>query len=341
MVGKSADHLPLYRLEDVFARAGVNLSRSTLSRWMLQTADLLEPLYQLMIRRVRGSDVIHTDDTPIPVLDPTLPHTRTARFWVYCGDWRNSYTVYDYTTSRRRDGPVSFLEEFAGYLQADAFAGYDGIYAGGRVHQVLCWAHARRKFFEARTVQPEPAHRALASIGRLYAVESEAQALIGDEGLTTDEAWQTWHHQRYQLRQEQSLPVLSEFHDWLQTAQRELLPKSPVGRAIHSVLPRWDGLLRYCEDGILSIDNNLSERMVRPVAIGRKNYLFLGSDNGGMAAAILYSIMASAKANQVEPFAYVRDLLVRLSGNHPDDLSELLPDQWLQTHPESRRRWSR
>lgn len=341
VVGKSADHLPLYRLEDVFARAGVNLSRSTLSRWMLQTADLLEPLYQLMIRRVRGSDVIHTDDTPIPVLDPTLPHTRTARFWVYCGDWRNWYTVYDYTTSRRRDGPALFLKDFAGYLQADAFAGYDGIYAGGRVHQVLCWAHARRKFFEARTVQPEPAHRALASIGRLYAAESEAQALIGDEGLTTDEAWQAWHHQRYQLRQEQSLPVLSEFHDWLQTAQQELLPKSPVGRAIHYVLPRWDGLVRYCEHGMLSIDNNLSERMVRPVAIGRKNYLFLGSDNGGKAAAILYSIMASAKANQVEPFAYVRDLLVQLSANRPDDLSELLPDQWLQTHPEARRRWSR
>ncbi len=341
VVGKSADPLPLYRLEDVFARAGVDLSRSTLCRWALQTAQLLDPLDQLMIQRVLGSAAMHTDDTPVPVLDPTLPQTRTARLWVYWGDWRNPYTVYDDTTSRKRDGPASFRQDFDGYLQADAFAGYDGIYVGGRVQQVLCWAHARRKFFEARTVQPEPAHRALASISRLSAVERQAQSLIGDDGLTTDEAWQDWHRQRHELRQEQSLPVLSEFHDWLQTVEREVLPKSPVGRAIRYVLPRWDGLVRYCEHGMLSIDNNLSERSVRPVAIGRKNYLFLGSDHGGKAAAILYSLMASAKANQVEPFAYVRDLLVRLSGNRPDDLSELLPDQWLTTHLGSRHRWSR
>lgn len=341
VVGKYADHLPLYRLEDVFARSGVELSRSTLCRWALQTAELLEPLYRLMIERVRSSAVIHTDDTPVPVLDPALPKTRTGRFWVYCGDWRNPYTVYDYTASRRRDGPASFLEGFAGYLQADAFAGYDGIYAGGKVHQILCWAHARRKFFEARTVQPEPAHRALAYIGRLYAVERAAQAPLGGDGWTTDESWRDWHARRYQLRQKQSLRVLSEFHDWLQEAQWQVLPKSPVGRAIGYVLPRWDGLVRYCEHGALSIDNNLSERMVRPVTIGRKNYLFLGSDNGGAAAAIVYSIMASAKANQVEPFAYVRDLLVRFSDKPSEALSDLLPDQWLKTHAESRRRWSR
>ncbi len=341
VVGKYADHLPLYRLEDVFARAGVELSRSTLCRWALQTADILEPLYRLMIERVRSSAVIHTDDTPVPVLDPALPKTRTARFWVYCGDWRNPYTVYDYTTSRKRDGPASFLEEFEGYLQADAFAGYDGIYAGGKVHQVLCWAHARRKFFEARTVQPEPAHRALAQIGRLYAVEREAQGLINGKDLTKEQAWRAWHRTRQELRDQQSRPVLEEFHDWLQAAEREVLPKSPVGRAIQYVLPRWDGLTRYCENGALAIDNNLSERMVRPIAIGRKNYLFLGSDNGGKAAAILYSVLASAKANQVEPFAYVRNLLVQISGDPPEDLSDLLPDHWLQTHAEAQRRWSR
>lgn len=276
-----------------------------------------------------------------PVLDSTLPKTRTARLWVYCGDFRNPYTVYDYTTSRRRDGPADFLREFHGYLQADAFAGYDGIYAGGQVKQVLCWAHARRKFYEARTVQPEPAHRALAYIGRLYAVEREAKALPGAEELTSDAAWDNWHRERHALRQQTSLPTLNEFHDWLTTAESQVLPKSPVGQAIGYVLPRWDGLTRYCEDGALAIDNNLSERMVRPIAIGRKNYLFLGSDNGGKAAAILYSIMASAKSNQVEPFAYVRDLLVQFSGNRSPDLSDLLPDEWLKTHPEARRRWSR
>ena len=341
VVGKYADHLPLYRLEDVFARAGVELSRSTLCRWALQTAELLEPLYRLLVERVRSSAVIHTDDTPVPVLDPALPKTRTARLWVYCGDWRNPYTVYDYTISRRRDGPAEFLKEFRGQLQADAFAGYDGIYAGGQVQQVLCWAHARRKFFEARTVQPEPAHRALAYIGRLYGVERAAQELVERAVPVGESAWRDWHDRRRELRQTQSRPVLAELHAWLQEAEWQVLPKSPVGRAIGYVLPRWDGLTRYCADGALAIDNNLSERMVRPVAIGRKNYLFVGSDNGGRAAAVLYSVLASAKVNQVEPFAYVRDLLMQISGNPPNDLTGLLPDHWLQVHPEARRRWSR
>ena len=341
VVGKYADHLPLYRLEDVFARRGVELPRSTLCRWALQTAEILERLYQLMIKRVCSSEAIHTDDTPVPVLDPTLPKTRTARFWVYCGDWRNPYTVYDYTTSRKRDGPADFLQDFQGYLHADAFAGYDGIYASGQVKQVLCWAHAQRKFYEARTVQPEPAHAALAYIAQLYAVEREAKALVGTDGLNDEEAWETWHRERAELRRTKSLPILKELHDWLSATESRVLPKSPVGQAIGYVLPRWDGLVRYCENGALSIDNNLSERMVRPCAIGRKNWMFLGSDNGGKAAAILYSMMASAKSNQVEPFAYVRDLLVQLSGKRPHDLSKLLPDAWLKTHPESRRKWSR
>ena len=178
-------------------------------------------------------------------------------------------------------------------------------------------------------------------IGRLYAVEREANALIGAKRLTDDAAWRAWHRKRYEMRQQKSLPTLKEFHSWLQSAQFQVLPKSPVGRAIGYALPRWDGLERYCEDGLLSIDNNLSERMVRPCAIGRKNWLFLGSDNGGRAAAILYSVMASAKANQVEPFAYVRDLLVQLCRSRSQDVSELLPDAWLKSHPASERRWSR
>lgn len=143
------------------------------------------------------------------------------------------------------------------------------------------------------------------------------------------------------MRQQTSLPTLTEFHDWLAVAESQVLPKRPVGQTIGYVLPRWNGLVRYCENGALAIDNNLSERMVRPCAIGRKNWMFLGSDNGGKPAAILYSIMASAKSNQIDPFAYVRDLLVQLSGNRPDDLSELLSDVWLNSHPDARRRWSR
>jgi transposase len=341
VVSKYADHLPLYRLEDVFARSGVELSRSTLCRWAMQAAAILELVYQAMIARVRASDSIHTDDTPVPVLDASLPKTRTARFWVYCGDWRNPFTVYDYTTSRKRDGPVEFLKSFEGYLHADAFAGYDGIYAAGSVKQVLCWAHARRKFYDARTVQPDVAHVALAFMARLYRVERDAKELMDPDGLDSEQAWLTWHGQRLELRQQHSLPLLAEFRQWLQATEHIVLPKSPIGQALQYVLPRWDGLVRYCENGALSIDNNLSERSVRPVAIGRKNYLFMGSDNGGKAAAILYSIMASAKANQVEPFAYVRDLLSQLSGCSPPAVAKLLPDAWLATHPESRRCWSR
>lgn len=251
----------------------------------------------MLVERVRPSESIHTDDTPVPVLDASLPKTRTARFWVYCGDGRNPFTVYDYTTSRKRDGPVEFLKSFEGYLHADAFAGYDGIYAAGSVRQVLCWAHARRKFYDARTVQPEVAHNALVYIARLYRVERDAKELIGPHELDGERMCLAWRQRRWEMRQQHSLPMLGEFRQWLQTTEQSVLTKSPIGQALQYVLPRWDGLVRYCENGALSIANNLSERSARPVAIGRKNYLFMGSDNGGRAAAILYSMMASAKAN--------------------------------------------
>jgi len=332
-VGKFSDHLPLYRLEDIFARAGMELSRSTLCRWARHTADLLEPLYALMVERVRRSHVIHTDDTPVPVLDPTLGHTRTGRFWVYCGDRDNPYSVYDYTPSRKRDGPVKFLADYQSYLQADAFAGYDGIYAAGNVKQVLCWAHVRRKFFEAKETRPREAHEALAWIARLYEIEREAKSASDKE--------------RRALRQERSLPLLAQFREWLLSLTGRVLPKSPFGQAVHYVLPRWEGFVRYCEDGALAIDNNLSERTLRPCAIGRKNWLFLGNDRGGRTAAILLSFMASCKANSVEPWAYIRAMITAMTEQPrgvapPQDLrASLLPDAWLATHPEAHRPWSR
>jgi transposase len=332
VVGKFSDHLPLYRLEDVFARAGMELPRSTLCRWARNAADLLEPLYALMVERVRRSRVIHTDDTPVPVLDPTLGHTRTGRFWVYCGDREHPYSVYDYTPSRKRDGPVTFLADYRGYLQADAFAGYDGIYAAGSVQQVLCWAHARRKFFEAKETRPREAHEALAWIARLYEIEREAKNASQEE--------------RRALRQARALPLLAEFRAWLVSLTGRVLPKSPFGQAVHYVLPRWEGFVRYCEDGVLAIDNNLSERTLRPCAIGRKNWLFLGNDRGGRTAAILLSFMASCKANQVEPWAYVRAMISEMSEHSrgetlPTPLATLLPDAWLVAHPEAYRPWSR
>ena len=181
LVSKSSEHLPCYRQEDILARHGVEIPRQTLCRWLREAADRLAPLVSLMARRVKQSRVIHTDDTTVPVLDRTLPHTRTGRFWLYAGDVDHRYFVYDFTPSRRRDGPATFLDDYKGYLQADAFSGYDGIYASRSVTQVLCWAHARRKFFDARTTQPTEAACALTFIARLYAVEKEAAAACPDD----------------------------------------------------------------------------------------------------------------------------------------------------------------
>jgi transposase len=339
-VGKFSEHLPLYRLEDVLFRQGVNLPRSTLCRWMIESAKLLKPFYELLKELVLDSKTIHTDDTPVKVLDKNLPNTRTGRFWVYAGDYLHPYTVYNYTPSRKRDGPVTFLGDWQGYLQADAFSGYDGIYATGNVTQVSCWAHARRKFFEAKDNNP-PAHEALAYIQRLYAIEKELTKLlklVDDESSTMK-----WYRARRDTRQRYSLPILREFEAWLK--QVDALPKSPLGGAVQYVLSRWDSFTRYCDKGFLDIDNNLSERMIRPVAIGRKNYLFLGADRGGEAAAVWYSLIATAKTHSIEPWAWCQSLIAQLTelSNSPDrdDLAPLLPAAWLAKHPEARREWSR
>jgi hypothetical protein len=241
ITSKYCDHLPLYRLEDIFARHGALLSRATLCGWMAQSAELLTPLYDLMVKRVLLSTVIHTDDTTVPVFDPTLPKTRTGRFWVYVGDVRNPYVVYDYTPRRTRDGPERFLKGFCGYLQADAFSGYDRMCAGPGVIEVACWAHVRRKFFESRTSAPKLAHAALARIRQLYKIETAA------EGFSAED--------RRALRQRDSVPLLVAFGEWLTEQARHALPKSPIGQAIAYAQSNWAALGRYPEHGELSIDN--------------------------------------------------------------------------------------
>lgn len=343
-VGKFSEHLPLYRQEDILFRQGVNLPRSTLCRWVIESAQLLQPFYELLKEFVLESRTIHTDDTPVKVLDKNLPQTRTGRFWVYAGDHLRPYTVYDYTPSRKRDGPATFLGDWQGYLQADAFAGYDRIYATGRVTQVSCWAHARRKFFEAKETDAR-AHEALAYIQRLYAIEKELSSMSFplDERHTIEQAVKKWYRVRRDARQRYALPILNEFERWLTNV--DALPKSPLGGAVNYVRSRWESFTRYCDKGFLDIDNNLSERLVRPVTIGRKNYLFLGADRGGEAAAVWYSLIATAKTHSVEPWAWCRALVAHLTdlGNDPapDDLLPLLPATWLTQHPEARREWSR
>jgi transposase len=324
ITNKFAYHLPLYRQEQILAHHGVTISRSTLCGWLAQSAELFAPLYNLMIRRVRGSRIIWTDDTTVPVWDPTLPRTRTGRFWVYLGDAENPYCVYDFTPRHTRDGPERFLEGFSGYLQADAFAGYDRLCAGAGVIRVACWAHVRRKFYDARHTAPLPAHQALARIGQLYEIERACAEIPAEE--------------RCVIRQRDAVPLLIAFGEWLDEQSRKQLPKSPVGQAISYTRNQWDDLQTYTRDGELSIDNNVSERSVRAQAIGRKNYLFVGSDRGGRTAATLYSLVGSCKRHGVDPFAYLKDILERLPTHPADRLGELLPDAWIGANPDARRR---
>lgn len=325
VLSKYGDHLPLYRQEDILMRHGVVMRRSTLCDWIASAADLAEPLYGKMCDLIRASRIIHTDDTPVKLLDPLLGKARTARFWAYIGDARHPYTVYDFTDSRKRDGPAKFLEEFSGYLQADAYGGYDGLYRDPKrdILEVACWTHTRRYWWEARSTDSRRAHEALAYIARLYQIE-ELVCEAAAEGVRA-------------ARQAHALPILEEFHHWLDRQQPHVLPKSPIGQALRYTLNQWDALARYCEEGELAIDNNVSERTVKIPAIGRKNWLFVASRAGGRRAAILFSLVASCKANAVEPWAYLRDLFTRLPSLPSDQLDELLPDTWLTTH--SQHRW--
>lgn len=315
IVSKYADHQPLYRLEGIFRRNDIEISRSTMCDWMAQCARLLEPLYTVMKQDVLKSRVIHTDDTPVRVQDKNIDKTRTGRFWVYLGDKEHPYAVYDFTASRSREGPDQFLGDYKGYMQADAFGGYDGIYVSKPIVEVLCWAHARRKFYDNRKIDPKRAHAAIAWIKLLYEIEERAKNLSADETLL--------------LRQKEAVPILNEFKTWLEShSETDVLPKSPMRLAINYCLKNWDALKRYTENGELSIDNNAAERAVKPVALGRKNWLFCGSDNGGRTAAILFSLTQSAKLNNVEPFRWLRDIIARISDHPASKIAELLPDYW-------------
>ncbi len=315
-VSKYSDHLPLHRLERIFKRHGVELNRSTMCDWMRLCAEALMPLVKLMRQRVLASAVIHTDDTPVPVQDKGRGKTKQGRFWVYVGDTTHRYAVFDYTPDRTRAGPIDWLADYEGYLQADAYAGYDALYSTGKVLEVSCWAHARRKFYEARLTDPGRCLQAMAWIKRLYQVEREAK----QDKLDVDV--------RQKMRQDKSVALLGEFKPWLDEQSDQVLPKSPVMDAMQYVRSRWASFTRYTESGILAIDNNISENALRCVALGRKNWLFAGSDRGGKTAAVLFSMIASSKLHGVEPWSWLSDVLRRLPDIIVRRLPELLPDQW-------------
>jgi transposase len=326
VVSKFGDHLPGYRQEDIFSRHGIEIRRSTIYSWLAQAADLCEPLYRLMIDRVLQSKVIHTDDTQVKLIDHSIQGTKLARFWGYLGDANHPYAVYDFTADRSRAGPQKFLANYRGYLQADAYGGYDGIYSSSTdpasgIVEVACWVHCRRYWHKAREQDPVRAHHVLAYITRLQEVERATRDCDAEV--------------RRAKRAEHAVPMLAELGQWLEG--ETFLPKSLIGQAATYTRNQWAALNRYVEDGDLSMDNNFAERAMRPIAVGRKNWLFVGSERAGHRAAILTSLVASCKNNCVEPWAYLKDVFDRLACRPSEDkLIQLLPDKWLLNNPKLR-----
>lgn len=314
LVSKYADHLPLHRLEGIFNRYGIEISRSTMCGWVGVCADLLSPIYDEMKKDVLKSKKIHTDDTPVPVQEKGLNKTRTGRLWVYVGDDAHSYDVFDYTPDRTKERPRDFLFGFKGYLQADAYTGYEETYRKGEITEVACWAHTRRKFYDSTETDAAGAAVMLAFIGQLYKVEEKAKEMDVNA--------------RNALRQKESKPVLAEIRKYLDWQVMNVLPKSPLGQAVSYTLSNWEALNRYVDDGDLDIDNNAAERALRTVAIGRKNWLFAGSDNGGVRAAVIYSLISTCKRHGINPFEYLRDVLERVSTHPARRIEELLPHRW-------------
>jgi transposase len=317
-VSKYGDHLPLNRLESIFQRHGVELSRQTMCDWMGACAELASPLWERMKQVMLTSKVVQTDDTPVPVLDAALPRTRIGRIWVYVGDRNHPYIVYDYTGNHSRAGPDHFLQGYQGYLQADAYPGYDMFFkdlSRGLI-EVSCWAHTRRYFYEAQTSDVGRATVVLAYVGLLYEIERQAR----DRQLSADD--------RLALRQANSRPILDDIKLYLEAEKPKVLPKSPIGVAIDYALKNWEALLRYCQDGDLEIDNNHAERSLRSIVVGRNNWLFYGSDKGGRTGAVLSTLIATCKRLRIEPFTYLRDLFARMAAHPQNRLDELLPDRW-------------
>jgi transposase len=312
VTSKFSDYLPYYRLEDIFARQGFEISRATQSVWCGGAGDLADPLYQLMTERVRASHVVATDDTIMPML--SKGKTANARMWVYVGDDANPYNVFDFTLNRGRDGPKYFLKDYNQVLLADAYGGYNGVVAGNEITRAGCWAHLRRKVIEAEKAAPEIAREAIEMVRALYAVEKQAGAASVEE--------------RLKLRQERSAPVLADLRQRLLVWKEQLLPKHPMAEAINYALGQWTELNVFCSDGAVAIDNNVSEREMKRVVLTRKNSLFVGNPRGGRTAAILASLTSTCRRHDVDPQLYLTQLLTNLPQVRRSELPNWLPDQW-------------
>jgi transposase len=318
IAAKYADHCPLYRQEGIYRRSGVELPRAMLASWVGEAATLLDPLVSVLERYVLAATKLHADDTPVPVLAPGQGRTKTGRLWAYVRDERPSAgpdppaVVYRYSPDRKGERPQSHLKPFAGILQADGYGGFTPLYADGRIVEAACWAHARRKFYDVYVADRSPtAAEALRRVGLLYAIEREIRGQPPNA--------------RAEARRERAAPMLVELRDWLVVTHATLSVKSPLAGAIQYALARWTALTRYVEDGRVEIDNNAAERAIRALVLGRRNYLFAGSDRGGETAARLYSLIGTCRLNGIDPHGYLRHVLERIAEHPINRIDELLP----------------
>ncbi len=334
LVSKYCDHLPLYRQSDIYARDGVDLDRSTLCDWVGQAAWLLAPIVEGIRRHVFAAEKIHGDDTTVPVLSPGLGRTKTGRLWVYVRDDRPfcgtapPAAAYFYSPDRGGAHPAGHLAEFTGFLQADGYAGFEALYdqratdrslrTNQAITEVACWAHCRRKFFDVWNGKKSPvAKQAIERIATFYAIEAKARFAPTDERL---------------MHRADAAPLLAAFFNWAGKVVTRLSAKSELAEAFRYTLKRQEALSRFLTDARLEIDNNIAENAMRGIALGRKNYLFAGSDAGGERAAAIYSILQTVKLNEINPEAYLRNTLDQIANGHPiSQINELMP--WTPSTP--------
>jgi len=321
VVSKYDDHLPLYRQAEIFAREGVTLETSTMCGWVGATAAALQPLIDALAAEVMRSDTLHVDDTPVPVLAPGTGKTKTGRLWTYVRDERPfagkrpPAALFYYSPDRKGEHPRDHLKAFRGTIHADGYAGFNELFAGNLISEAACWAHVRRKFFDVHAATGSPiAKEALDRIGQLYQVEKDINGALSDE--------------RGRERQRRSKPIAEALWTWAEETVRKLSRKSELAAAFRYMRARWAALGRCFDDGRLALDNNPAERALRGVAIGRKNYLFAGSDAGGRRAAAMYSLIETAKLNRINPQLYIADVLARIADHPARHIADLLPWNW-------------